>query len=76
MPDVVQVDDVALPPRVPDKVCVPPEQIVVLLPALTVAAAFIVNTITSLTALQVPTGSLVVNVSVTVVAVMSAADGV
>ncbi|MDQ3051523.1 MAG: hypothetical protein M3Q95_11600 [Bacteroidota bacterium] len=53
-----------------------PEQIVASKPALTVAVGLILNTIASLTALQVPTGSLVVNVSVTVVAVISAGEGV
>ena len=46
------------------------------LPALTVAAGFIVSTIASLTAAHVPIGSSVVRVNVTVVDVTSAADGV
>ena len=76
VPEVDQVDEVALPPRVPDNVCVVPEQIVALLPAFTVAAGLIVKIITSLTAGQVPAGSSVVMVNVMVPAVMSAADGV
>ena len=38
VPDVVQVEVEAPPPRVPDKVYVLPEQMEALLPALTVAA--------------------------------------
>ena len=66
----------ALPPLVPDSVCVLPEQIVASTPALTVAIELIVKTIASLTAEQGPTGSLVVMVRVTERAAISAADGV
>ena len=76
VPDVVQVEEVALPPRVPDKVCVEPEQMVASMPALTVAAGLIVNTIASLAAGQGPEGSFVVMVNVTEPAVISAAEGV
>ena len=76
VPDVVHKDDVALPPLVPDNVCVFPEQIFASDPALTVAAWFIVKTITSFTAGHGPTGLFVVIVKLTEPAVMSAADGV
>jgi hypothetical protein len=49
---------------------------VALLPAPTVAMALMVSTISSTAAGQGPAGSLVVMVSVTVPAVMSAGDGV
>ena len=65
-----------LPPLVPDKVWVLPEQIVASTPALTVAIGFMVKTIASLTAEQGPAGSLVVMVNVTERAEISAADGV
>jgi len=76
VPDVVHVDEVALPLREPESACVLPEQIVALLPAFTIAAALIVKIITSLTAVHVPTGSFVVIVRVTDPEVISAADGV
>ena len=53
-----------------------PEHIVASSPALTVAAGFIVNTITSFTEEQGPDGSLVVMVKVTTVPLISLADGV
>ena len=49
---------------------------VALLPALTVATGLMVNSIASLTAVQVPAGSSVVIVNVTNPAVISAAEGV
>jgi hypothetical protein len=49
---------------------------VALLPALTVETGLMVSNIASLTAGQVPGGSLVVSVKVTLPAVISAADGV
>src|SRR5664279_3412508 len=70
------VADVALPPLRPASVTVLPAQIIWSAPAFTVAAGFIVITIASLTARQGPAGSSVVNVSVTVPAVTSAALGV
>ena len=78
VPDVVQVLLAALPPRVPERVWVLPKHIVASTPALTVAIGLIVNTIASFTAEQgpAPSGSLVVIVKVTVLAVMSAAEGV
>ena len=76
VPEVVQVEEVALPPRVPDNAYMLPEQIVASTPALTVAAGLIVSIIASFTAGQMPAGSFVVNVNVTAPKVMSAADGV
>ncbi len=64
------------PPKVPANVTVLPAHIVCAGPASTVAVALIVITTLSLTAGQGPSGSLVVNVSVTVPAVISAALGV
>ena len=64
--DHVELD--ALPPIVPDKVTVPPAQIVCVEPALAVAAGFTVITTVETAATQgpAPSGSLVVKVSVTV----------
>jgi hypothetical protein len=76
VPEVVQVEDVAAPLRVPAKVYVLPEQIVASLPALVIAPGLIVSTIASLTAGQIPGGLSVVRVNVTVPDVISAADGV
>ena len=76
VPLVVQVELVALPPRAPDSSWVLPEHIVASLPALAVAAASMVSTMASEAAGQGPAGSFVVIVRVTVVAVMSAAEGV
>src|SRR6185369_16061820 len=58
---------VALPPRVPASVIVPPAQVVCVVPALAIAAAFTVITTVEVTAEQgpVPSGSFVVNVNVT-----------
>ena len=53
-----------------------PAQIASSVPAFTVAAALIVSIMKSLTAVHEPAGSSVVNVSVTVPADMSAAEGV
>ena len=76
VPEVVHVDETALPPRVALNVYVFPEQMVALLPAFTVAKAFIVSTIPSLAALQDPVGLSVVSVSVTDPEEISDAEGV
>ena len=76
VPDVVHVEEVALPPRVPESVWLVPEQIVASVPALTVAAALMESIIASFTAGQMPAGSFVVSKSVTLPAVMSEAEGV
>jgi uncharacterized protein with FMN-binding domain len=76
VPEVVQVEDVALPPMDPLRVAVLPEQIVCADPAAAVAAGLIVKVIKSVAAEQGPAGSLVVMVKVTDPAAMSAAEGV
>ena len=76
VPGVVQVEELAPPPIPPNRPKVLPEHIVASSPALTVAAGFIVNTITSLADKQEPEGSLVVMVKVTTVPLISLADGV
>ncbi len=76
VPDVVHVDEVALPPRDPESVCVVPEQIVASLPAFVVATGLIVKTIASFTDGQGPAGSFEVIVSVTDPEIISAADAV
>ena len=60
--------EVAPPPNEPDRVAVEPEQIVWFGPALTVAIGFTMITTVEVAAEQgpVPSGSLVVNVNVTV----------
>ena len=65
--DADHVELVALPPRVPANVMEPFEQTVCGEPALAVAAAFTVITTVEVPAVQgpVPSGSLVVNVNVT-----------
>jgi len=76
VPEVDHVDEVALPPLVPFNVYVLPEQIAAFVPALTVAAAFMVSIIVSPAAVQTPGGSSVVIISLTEPEVMSDADGV
>jgi hypothetical protein len=76
VPDVDQVEEVALPPITPAKVNVLPEQIVAFEPADAVAAWLMVKIIASLTAPQGPAGSFVVRVNVTEPAAISAALGV
>ncbi len=76
VPEVVHVDDVALPPRVPASVCVLPEQIVASLPAVVMATDCITSNIASLTGPHGPAGSFVVSVKVTFPAVISAVEGV
>ncbi len=76
VPEVDQVEDVALPPRLPAKVMVDPAQTAASTPALTVAIGLIVMIIASLTAVHIPAGSSVVMVKVAVPAVMSAGEGV
>ena len=73
VPDVDQVDDVADPPLVPETDATSPEQIVISVPAFTVAAGLIVTVIASLTALHGPLGSFVVSVRITLPADLSAA---
>ena len=75
LPDLVQVELLALPPRVPDKVWVLPAHIVASIPAPTVAIGLIVSTMSLFTEVHGPVGSSVVMVKVIVPEVMSAADG-
>ncbi len=74
VPEVVHVEEVALPPVVPDKVKLLPAQIVSFAPAFTVATGFIVNTMRSFEAGQGPAGSFVVNVKETDPEIISAAE--
>jgi len=76
VPEVDQAEEAALPPLEPFNKYVLPSQIVASEPALAVAAWFMDNIILSLTAPQGPAGSLVVMVSVTVPAAISAGEGV
>ena len=76
VPDVVHVDETALPPIVPDNEFVFPEHMTTSAPAFAVAARLMFNTMASLAAGQGPAGSFDVIVNVTLPAVISAAEGV
>ena len=76
-PEVVQVEDVAPPPRVAlDKVYVLPEHITSFAPALTVAVWLMIRVMDEMAAGQGPAGSSVVIVSVTVPLLISVGPGV
>ena len=76
VPEVVHVDEVALPPRLPASVKVVPEHMDASTPAFTVAPGLIVSNTASLTAGHIPAGLSVVKVKVIDPAEMSDAEGV
>jgi uncharacterized protein with FMN-binding domain len=76
VPLLVHVEEADPPAIIPARVYVVPEQMAALAPASAVAAGLIIRVIESATAEQIPAGSFVVAINITLPAVTSVAEGV